>query len=409
MKQRKQNVYSVAQVNSYIKNMFTQDFMLNFIAVKGEVSNCKYHSSGHIYFTLKDKAGTIACVMFAKDSLGLAFQMQDGQQIIVSGSVSVYERDGKYQLYAKNVTLDGAGLLYEKFQLLKSELEEMGMFAQEYKREIPTFIRTLGVVTASTGAAVQDIISIAKRRNPYIQIIIYPAIVQGDHAAASIVSGIHALEAQKVDTIIVGRGGGSMEDLWAFNELVVAEAIFECEIPIISAVGHETDISIADFVADLRAPTPSAAAELAVYELDSVLSQIELYESSLKKAMLTLVEAKKSQLALYQMKIQYGSPNNQIMEKRMYSIKLEEQLQQLIQRKIEHKKHKFALFLEQLKGLSPLDKLQQGYSYASDSQGKTLTNINQVDIGDRIQVHIKNGYVKATVIVKKSVRRNSNE
>ena len=261
-----QNVYTVSQVNSYIKNMFTQDFMLQSLYVKGEVSNCKYHSSGHIYFTLKDQKGTISCVMFAGNRSGLVFRMEEGQQIVVGEMVDVYERDGKYQLYARQITLDGIGLLYEKFDMLKKDLEERGMFAACYKQPIPRYIRTLGVVTAATGAAVRDIINIVSRRNPYVQIILYPAIVQGEQAAASIVNGIRALEYLGVDVMIVGRGGGSIEDLWAFNEEIVAQAIFDCQIPIISAVGHETDTTIADFVADLRAPTPSAAAELAVYE-----------------------------------------------------------------------------------------------------------------------------------------------
>ena len=232
------NVYTVAQVNGYIKNMFTQDFLLQSILVKGEVSNCKYHSSGHIYFTLKDGKGAIACVMFACNRSGLKFHMQEGQQVVVGGTIDVFERDGRYQLYAKSITLDGAGQLYERFEQLKRELAEQGLFAPEYKQPIPRFIRTLGVVTAPTGAAVRDIINIATRRNPYVQIILYPAIVQGEQAPASIVNGIRALERCKVDVMIVGRGGGSIEDLWAFNEEIVAQAIFDCSVPIISAVGQ---------------------------------------------------------------------------------------------------------------------------------------------------------------------------
>ena len=260
------NVYTVKQVNLYIKNMFTQDFMLNRIYVKGEVSNCKYHTSGHIYFSLKDESGTIACIMFASARSGLSFRMQEGQKVVVLGSVNVYERDGKYQLYANEIILEGAGLLYEKFEALKQELEEMGMFAEEYKQPIPKFAKTVGIVSAPTGAAVRDIIQIASRRNPYVQLILYPALVQGEGAADSIVRGIRMLEKQNVDVMIVGRGGGSIEDLWAFNEEKVARAIFECRVPVISAVGHETDTLISDYVADLRAPTPSAAAELAVYD-----------------------------------------------------------------------------------------------------------------------------------------------
>ena len=250
------NVYSIRQVNLYISNMFRQDFMLNRIYVKGEVSNCKYHTSGHIYFSLKDDSGSLACVMFAGNRSGLKFQMQNGQSVIVLGSISVYERDGKYQLYAREIIQDGMGLLYEKFQALKQELEEMGMFAPEYKQPIPAFSRRVGIVTAPTGAAIRDIMNISYRRNPYVQLILYPALVQGEEAADSIVRGIELLDQSHVDVIIVGRGGGSMEDLWAFNEEKVSRAIFQCETPVISAVGHETDFTIADYVADLRAPTP---------------------------------------------------------------------------------------------------------------------------------------------------------
>ena len=279
------NIYSVGQVNTYIKNMFTQDFMLSRISVKGEVSNCKYHTSGHIYFSLKDETGTINCVMFAGQRRGLAFAMKNGDKVVVQGSVSVYERDGRYQLYAREISLEGAGLLYEKYLALKQDLEEMGMFAPEYKQPIPRFIKILGVVTAPTGAAIQDIRNISYRRNPYLQIVLYPALVQGDGAVRSIVRGIQMLDAYGVDVMIVGRGGGSIEDLWAFNEEEVARAIFNCETPIISAVGHETDTTIADFVADLRAPTPSAAAELAVCDYRSVEEGFREYEKKFQHSL----------------------------------------------------------------------------------------------------------------------------
>ena len=254
------SIYSVAQVNSYIKNLFVQDFLLNRISVRGEVSNCKYHTSGHIYFTLKDKSGTLSAVMFAGQRKGLTFQLQEGQQVVVTGSIDIYERDGRYQLYAREIKRDGVGDLFERFQKLRDELEEMGMFAAEYKKPIPKYAKTIGIVTASTGAAIHDIINITARRNPYVQLILYPALVQGQDAKFSIVNGIRTLDSMGLDVLIVGRGGGSMEDLWAFNEEIVARAIFECETPVISAVGHETDVTIADYVADLRAPTPSAAA-----------------------------------------------------------------------------------------------------------------------------------------------------
>ncbi len=277
------SIYSVGQVNNYIKNMFQQDFLLNKVSIKGEVSNCKYHTSGHIYFSLKDETGALACVMFAGQRKGLAFPMKNGDKVVVSGSVSVYERDGKYQLYAKEITLEGAGLLYERFLALKAELEEMGMFAKEYKQPIPAYAKTVGIVTAPTGAAIQDIRNVAGRRNPYVQLILYPALVQGDGAKESIIEGIEKLDAYGVDVMLVGRGGGSVEDLWAFNEEEVARAIFNCKTPIISAVGHETDTTIADFVADLRAPTPSAAAELAVADIRGVFQSLENYRQKLSR------------------------------------------------------------------------------------------------------------------------------
>lgn len=392
-----QNVYTVWQVNSYIKNMFTQDFLLRSVFVKGEVSNCKYHSSGHIYFTLKDDKGTIACVMFAGNRAGLSFKMEEGQRVVVGGNIDVYERDGKYQLYAKHIVLDGAGFLYEKYERLKRELEEMGMFAQEYKQPIPKYIKTLGVVTAPTGAAVRDIINIATRRNPYIQIILYPAIVQGEQAAQSIVNGIHALEKLGVDTIIVGRGGGSIEDLWAFNEQIVAQAVFDCHIPIISAVGHETDTTIIDYVADLRAPTPSAAAELAVYDFGQLMERIEAYQNTLTLYMENQIKRKQNTLSTYKLHLKYLSPISRIQEKRTFSMDLEGRLEAVMKRKLTRKKHELALIVERMKGLSPLDKLSQGYAFVEDDHGKVIHDISQVKEKDLLQIYVKNGTILAQV------------
>ncbi len=393
-----QNVYTVAQVNSYIKNMFTQDFMLQFLSVKGEVSNCKYHSSGHIYFTLKDEKGTIACVMFAGNRGGLTFRMAEGQQVIVSGTVDVYERDGKYQLYAKEIRQDGAGALYERFERLKRELEERGMFAKEYKRPIPAYIGRLGVVTAPTGAAVRDIIQIASRRNPYVRIILYPAIVQGDMAVQSIINGIHAMEHFQVDAVIVGRGGGSIEDLWAFNEEAVAQAIFDCPIPIISAVGHETDTTIADFVADLRAPTPSAAAELAVCDIEQLQERMSEYVYTMQHLCRNCIGRYRSRLERYRMQLKYVSPVNRVRQKRTYMMNLEETLQDAMERKLSRKKHELALYIERMKGLSPLEKLNQGYAWAADSQGRTVNRIAQVEPGDGLRVYVKDGVIDTRVL-----------
>ena len=269
------DVYSVTVVNRYIKQLIEGEGTLSHIYVRGEVSNCKYHTSGHIYFTLKDGGSAIACVMFSGQRLkGLKFRMTEGMQVVVFGSVSVYERDGRYQLYAAQILQEGVGYLYEKYEQLKGQLEAEGLFDAKYKKKLPAFPAKVGIVTASTGAAIQDILNISGRRNPYVQLVLYPAKVQGQGAAKTIVEGIHALDKYGVDVMIVGRGGGSIEDLWAFNEECVARAVFECQTPVISAVGHESDWTIVDYVSDLRAPTPSAAAELAVPDVITLMSRI---------------------------------------------------------------------------------------------------------------------------------------
>lgn len=391
------NVYSVGQVNAYIKNMFTQDFMLNRIYVKGEVSNCKYHTSGHIYFSLKDESGMIACIMFAGQRGGLSFRMQEGQQVIVLGNVTTYERDGKYQLYAKEIILDGAGALYEKFEALKQELGEMGMFAEEYKQPIPKFARTIGIVTAPTGAAIRDIINVAGRRNPYVQLLLYPALVQGEGASASIVEGIAALEKKGVDLIIVGRGGGSIEDLWGFNEEIVARAIFDCRIPVISAVGHETDTTIADYVADLRAPTPSAAAELAVFEYETFLNEVEEYRIKIRKAIRQKAEWEKMKIGQYALQLKYLHPRNKLRDKQQRTVELEERFRQTMERKIDDEKRRFAFYIERMKGLSPLAKLNQGFAYISTENGKVVKTITDTANGETLNVYVTDGVIKARV------------
>ena len=288
------SVYSVSQVTAYIKNMFTQDFALNRISIKGEVSNCKYHTSGHIYFTLKDGGAQIAAVMFSSQRKGLDFELAEGQQVVATGTVDVYERDGRYQLYARRIERDGTGDLYARFEKLKRELAEMGMFDSCYKQPIPRYALRVGVVTAPTGAAIRDIMNISARRNPYVQLVLCPALVQGEQAPASIVRGIRRLDSMGLDVLIVGRGGGSIEDLWAFNEECVARAIFDCQTPVISAVGHETDVTIADYVADLRAPTPSAAAELAVFDYRQFEEQIGHARQRLNRLMGQALERRRS-------------------------------------------------------------------------------------------------------------------
>ena len=400
-----QNIYTVAQINTYIKNMFMQDYLLQSVHIQGEVSNCKYHSSGHIYFTLKDKKGTLSCVMFAGNRKGLDFTMTEGMQVIVEGSIDIYERDGKYQLYARKIKKDGAGALFEQFERLKLELLERGLFAKEYKQTIPKYIRTLGVVTASTGAAIRDIINITRRRNPFVQIILYPAIVQGDAAPASIVQGIRALEQLGVDVMIVGRGGGSLEDLWAFNTEVVAQAVFDCSVPIISAVGHETDTTIIDFVSDLRAPTPSAAAELAVYDVFLLIEQLNGMESILNECMKQRLYMAKMQIGQKEQLLKSFSPMARLREKKFQCIRCEEILKDTMMRKIKDKKYQLQLQIERLEGMSPLKKLQQGYSYIVDEEHKNIKSISQVKKEDILNVYVTDGTILAKVEDFESIDR----
>ena len=392
-----QNVYTVAQINMYIKNMFMQDYLLQKVNVQGEVSNCKYHSSGHIYFTLKDKKGTLSCVMFAGNRKNMDFTLTEGQQVIVEGSIDIYERDGKYQLYARKIKKDGAGALFEQFERLKQELLERGLFAKEYKQPIPRYIRTLGVVTASTGAAIRDIINITRRRNPYVQIILYPAIVQGDAAAPSIVQGIRALEQMGVDVMIVGRGGGSLEDLWAFNTEMVAQAVFDCSVPIISAVGHETDTTIIDYVSDLRAPTPSAAAELAVYDVNALMEQLTGTKEQLTMLMDRRLRMFKMQTEQKKQLLNSLSPMAKVREKKYQCIRSEELLEEAFWKILDRKKYQLQIQIERLSGLSPLQKLQQGYSYVVGSEGKNVRSISQVIPEDMLEIYMTDGKIVTKV------------
>lgn len=392
------NVYSVTQVNSYIKNMFVQDFLLNRISVRGEVSNCKYHTSGHIYFTLKDKSGTLSAVMFAGQRRGLDFQLREGQQVVVSGTIDVYERDGKYQLYAKEIKRDGVGDLFERFQKLRNELEDMGMFAAEYKQPIPKYAKTVGIVTASTGAAIQDIINISKRRNPYVRLILYPALVQGENAKYSIVKGIETLDAMGLDVMIVGRGGGSIEDLWAFNEEIVARAIFDCQTPVISAVGHETDVTIADYVADLRAPTPSAAAELAVFDYRQFEGQLQVIREALTRGMARSLERKKYQIEQCRMRLLMHHPERQMNEYRQRLTDMEEQMKAIVDRRLLDRKHQLALLGGRLHGLSPLEKLSRGFGFVTDEAGTRVESVKGLEVGQQLDVRLRDGKVKTQIV-----------
>lgn len=391
------NVYSVTQVNSYIKNMFVRDYTLNNLYMKGEVSNCKYHTSGHIYFTLKDDKGQMACVMFAGQRSGLQFQMKEGQSVIALGSISVYERDGKYQLYAKEIILDGSGLLYQKYELLKQNLEEEGLFDPNHKKDIPAYPKKVGIITAKTGAALQDIINISSRRNPYVQLILYPAQVQGEGAAETVAAGIRRLDKLGLDTIIVGRGGGSIEDLWAFNEEIVARAIYECQTPVISAVGHETDTTIADFVADLRAPTPSAAAELAINDIKTLLADMEAYHLTLNHLLQKKIVTNHNEVKQLSMRLEYASPIFQVRQRRQQLIDMEQKLIQGMQNTILLKRHQLEIGIEKLEGLSPLKKLNKGYALVLNHQDKVMNRLDKVTVGEKIRICVTDGDVIAKV------------
>ena len=390
------NVYTVSQVNRYIRNLFEQDFLLGRISVKGEVSNLKYHTSGHIYFSLKDAGGVLPAVMFAGNRQGLRFRMENGDRVIVSGEISVYERDGRYQIYAKEIRKEGVGDLYARYLQLKNELEEMGMFDPIYKKPIPRYVNRVGIVTAKTGAAIQDMVQIAGRRNPYVQLYLYPAQVQGDGAAETIVNGIRCLDRMGLDVLIVGRGGGSIEDLWAFNERIVAEAIFNCNTPVISAVGHETDTTIADWVADLRAPTPSAAAEQAVFDYRQALSYACDLETRLQKAAGQKIQNAASRLERYQTIVRFCAPANRLEQKWNQYSEYRTRLQYCIRQKLTQKKHSLELICQRLQDLSPLKKLCGGYGYIT-TDGIPLEHPEQVNPGDLLTIRLSDGKISAQV------------
>ena len=393
----KNKVFSVTQINTYIKRMFQSDYALRRISIKGQVSNCKYHSSGHIYFSLKDEGSQISCVMFANARYdGLKFELEDGQEVVVDGNISVYERGGSYQLYAQEIRLNGIGELYVAYEMLKQKLYEEGLFDHEKKKPIPKNPKKIGVVTARTGAAIHDIISTAKRRNPYVQLILYPAKVQGDGASDTIVAGIKALDQYGVDIIIVGRGGGSIEDLWAFNEEKVARAIYEAQTPIISGTGHEVDTTIADYAADLRAATPTAACELAVPDIREVMEGITNREYTLRTLLKQVVRRYQMKLQQYQITIANFDPRFQLQEQKMHLAELEEQIHAVMKNKMTDYQHKLELYTKELHGLSPTAKLINGFGYIEGSNGEPVTSVKKVMEGDQISLTISDG----TIITK---------
>lgn len=388
---------TVSQINRYIANLFKQDYTLSGIQVKGEISGCKYHYSGHIYFTLKDAGAAISCVMFSSQRKGLDFTLEDGQSVIVTGQISVFERDGRYQLYARSIAQDGVGRLYEEYEKLKKRLLAEGLFDEQRKKPIPRYASKIGVVTAETGAVIQDICNVTYRRNPYVQLYLYPAKVQGEGAAQTVIEGIHYFEQTDVDTIIIGRGGGSVEDLWCFNDEVLARVIADCTKPIVSAVGHETDTTISDYAADLRAPTPSAAAELAVYSWREMEIGLREYRNDLRQAMHQILKVRKLELQKYMVLLQHVSPEDILRQKRLVLADSQERLQRMMEKRLTDAKHRLALYAEEMKGLSPLQKLQSGYTYTADEAGNHIDSVQSLEKGQHLTLTFADGQADVTV------------
>ena len=409
--------YRVGEISRYIKNLIDNDFLLRSLWVEGEISNLKYHPSGHIYLTLKDEQGTLKAVMFAGYRRGLRFELKDGMHVIAGGNIAVYEQGSSYQLYIKQIEQAGVGRLYQEYEERKKRLEEKGLFYAGYKKAIPHYAMKIGVVTASSGAAIQDIVNITHRRNPFAQLILYPATVQGSGAAPTIVKGIEKLDTMGLDVIIVGRGGGSIEDLWAFNEEEVVQAIFDAETPIISAVGHETDATLADYAADLRAPTPSAAAELACFDVSDYMQQCRNARSELDKRLAERLRQVRLRVSAANDRLGRYQPANRLNAYRLRLAADEEKARLLTAQRLQAArdrtentenrlknawssrfsltKQRLAVSAAKLESLSPLARLAGGYAYAEDSEGKALRSVNQLKKGDLIRLYVKDGRISA--------------
>ena len=393
------NPITVTDLNKYIKGRIDNDEMLNNVLVKGEISNFKNHYTGHMYFTLKDENSLIKCVMFKTYTTHLSFMPKDGMKVIVLGGVSVFERDGVYQIYAKAMKEDGLGNLYVAYEELKNKLSNEGLFDEKYKKPIPFMPKTIGVLTSNTGAVIRDIINVSTRRNPNVNIRLYPVPVQGSGAGEKIAEGIEFMNKNKLaDVLIIGRGGGSIEDLWPFNEEVVARAIFNSKIPIISAVGHETDFTIADFVADLRAPTPSAAAELAVANIDDVRETLRAYNNRYKVSLKKKIELMKMSYEKCMTRQAFKNPTQKINEQYMLIDMKVKSLQNSILLKIKEDKTKFVKEVAKLDALSPLKTLTRGYSIISKQDGKIAKEIKDLSQGEKVSVRLSDGSVDAQVL-----------
>ena len=389
---------SVTDLNRYIKNKIADDEYLNNILIKGEISNFKHHYTGHMYFTLKDENSLIKCIMFKSYAQKLNFEPKDGMKVYILGSVSVFERDGVYQIYAKVMEEDGLGDLYTRYQRLKKELEEKGLFDERHKKKIPMMPKVIGVLTSQTGSVIRDIINVSTRRNPNVYIRLLPVPVQGEGAGEKIAKGIEYMNKNELaDVLILARGGGSLEDLWPFNEEIVANSIYNSKIPIISAVGHETDFSISDFVADLRAPTPSSAAELAVPDVYEVKQKINTYQNRLKMSLTKKLEIMKLRYEKCMSSSVFKDPTRKINENYIKIDTYVKQLENLINKVKEKNKNKYIELVSKLDTLSPLKTLTRGYSIV-EKDGKSIKSILELQKDDEISIRLNDGKKQAKII-----------
>lgn len=391
-------IFTVGQINRYIRNLLENDFILSSLLVKGEISNFKAHSSGHLYFTLKDASGALSCVMFRQDAAGLPFEPENGMQVVVYGHVSLYEKTGQYQLYAEFLEPLGIGTLQVAFEQLKEKLVAEGLFDGDFKREIPKNPSCIAVITSPTGAAVRDILQIVKRRDPNVKVAIFPTLVQGEQAAADIVRSLKLVnEWGKADVIILGRGGGSMEDLWCFNDENVARAVFASEIPVISAVGHETDFTITDFVADMRAPTPSAAAELATTPLTERREAFHRLELRLERDISALLTSCRRRLDLLKSRPVMERPLERIYRTMMDVEETQQRLDKEMTNRLMQRAERWQYLTNRLEAASPLAVMSRGYVMAVTSSGKLLTSVKQAEVGDRVTLHLQDGKIETNI------------
>ena len=390
------NIYTVGKINQYIKNIISNDYLLRKLAVKGELSNVKYHSQGHIYFSLKDETGSIPAVMFKGNTGSLKFKLENGKSVIVSGYIDVFERDGKYQLYAREIIEEGVGDLQKKYEELKAKLNEEGLFDPDHRKAIPPYPKNIGVVSASTGAAIQDIINVSRRRNPYVQLILCPAKVQGEGAAESIARGIKRLDEMGLDIIIVARGGGSMEDLWAFNEEIVVRAVYDAKTPIITGIGHEIDNTLAEYAADKRASTPSQAAEYAVFDVMTEVNMLRAKRLRIAQAMELKLKSIRLRLVNRANAIENLSPERKLRNRQQELASYYDRMKYAAEKKYEKFKYKLDVYAAKIDALRPSAKLVGGFGYVEVGD-EALTELEKVKVGDELKVTVKGGSLKAVV------------